>query len=76
MKPQSENPTISKNQQSPDRFSNTDRDEATLGTRKARVDSPNGLADEDQPVQRPPEAQPEPRPVDPILKQSPNSNLT
>ena len=49
-----------------DRYANTERDEATLGKSGNRQNAP-GLADDDQPIQRPPESQPEPRPPDPIM---------
>lgn len=54
------------------RYENVDRDEATLGLSKSRKPSPTGVADEDQPVQRPPESQPEPRPAAPVMNPSPN----
>ncbi|MGE3759373.1 MAG: hypothetical protein AB7H97_16540 [Pseudobdellovibrionaceae bacterium] len=56
-----------------DRFSNVDRDEATLGVSGNRENN-SGLAPEDLPTYAPPEHQPEPRPVDPVMK--PNSNST
>lgn len=68
MKPQTD-----KDKNKKDRLSNTDRDEATLGVSGNRKNDP-GLADEDQPVYRPPEGQPEPRPVEPILTSTPNTN--
>ena len=58
------------------KFENTDRDEATLGLSKSRKQSPQGVADEDQPVQRPPESQPEPRPATPIMSPSLTSPIT
>ncbi len=54
-----------------DRFSNTDRDEATLGV-SGNIKNNPGLSNEDQPTYRPPEGIPEPRPVEPIL--NPNSS--
>ena len=57
-----------------DRYSNTDRDEATLGVSGNRTNDP-GLANEDQPTWAPPEGQPEPRPVEPILNPNPNPNI-
>lgn len=59
--------------ESQDRFANTDRDEATLGTSKERKSDP-ALADEDQPTWQPPESQPEPRPANPIMNNSQPSN--
>ena len=59
------------NNKKKDRFSNVDRDEATLGVSGNRKNDP-ALANEDQPPWAPPESQPEPRPVDPILNQDPN----
>ena len=55
-------------------FANTDRDEATLGLTRVRQPIPDGVADEDQPIQRPPETQPEPRPATPVMNSSPNSS--
>ena len=66
-----------------DRFSNTDRDEATLGVSGNRKNNP-GLANEDQPAYqspegkpepRPPEGQPEPRPPEPIMNSTPQSTI-
>jgi hypothetical protein len=56
------------------KYENIDRDEATLGLTKNRKDSPKGVADEDQPIQRPPETQPEPRPATPIMSPSLNTS--
>lgn len=55
-----------------DRFSNVNRDEATLGTSFNRKNDP-ALSDEDQPPYAPPEHQPEPRPVEPYLESNPES---
>jgi len=51
-------------------YENTDRDEGTTGTTRERNPSNAGFADQDQPPWSPPESQPEPRPVDPILNPS------
>lgn len=67
----SENSKPDKNEKS--RFANTQRDEATLGTHKDR-ESDSKLADENQPTWQPPESQPEPRPADPIMNSSQQSN--
>lgn len=48
---------------SADRFANTERDDATVGTSHQRKADPK-LADKDQPKWQPPE-QPAPRPTDP-----------
>lgn len=48
-------------------YGNTDRDEATTGKSQERNASNAGYADQDQPPWSPPENQPEPRPVEPIL---------
>lgn len=53
-----------------EQFKNTVRDEATLGTNRDRFAQQPGLADEDSPTWRPPETEPEPRPVEPILDES------
>jgi hypothetical protein len=55
-------------------FENVDRDEATLGLSKSRKPGPPGLAEEDQPIQRPPETRPEPRPVEPTMSLPLNSS--
>ena len=55
-------------------YENVDRDEATLALSKSRRVSPEGVADGDQPIQRPPESQPEPRPATPVMNPSPNSS--
>jgi hypothetical protein len=78
MNPQTENQKISDVQPTSrdsetDRFANTERDEATLGVSGNRQNSPE-LADEDQPIQRPPESIPEPRPPTPNMNSSPNSS--
>lgn len=52
-------------------YHNVSRDEATLGQHRDRATALPGLANEDQPAWRPPESQPEPRPLDPILDQTP-----
>jgi hypothetical protein len=57
-----------------DRYSNVNRDEATLGVSGNRENDP-GLSNEDQPPWAPPEGQPEPRPVEPILNPNPNPNI-
>jgi hypothetical protein len=57
----------------PDRFANTERDDATLGVSKTR-NVPKELANEDQPTWQPPESQPEPRPANPIMNPSQPSN--
>ena len=62
----------SKNQ-SAERFTKTDRDEANLGVSKNR-ETDAGLASEEQPNWHPPESQPEPRPIEPILNPSQPSN--
>lgn len=49
-----------------DRVSNVSRDEATLGVSGNRTNDP-GLAPEDQPTYAPPEHEPEPRPVEPVM---------
>jgi hypothetical protein len=51
------------------RFSDTERDEATLGRsgRRPSAYREAGLAGEDQPPWSPPESKPEPRPAEPIL---------
>lgn len=69
MEKKSETP---KNKQD-DRFSNTDRDEATLGVSGNRKNDP-GLSNEDQPPYSPPESQPEPRPPNPYLNSDTNPN--
>lgn len=51
-------------------FENVDRDEATLGLSKSRKQGPPGIAEEGQPIQRPPETLPEPRPVEPTMSPS------
>jgi hypothetical protein len=51
-------------------YGNTKRDEATLGFSKDIQPNPPGAADEDTPPWSPPETQPEPRPVDPVLSPS------
>ena len=56
-----------------DPFANTERDEGTLGVRHDRKVNP-ALADEDQPTWQPPESIPEPRPADPIMKPTQQSN--
>jgi hypothetical protein len=56
-----------------DRYSNVDRDEATLGVSGNRKNNP-GLSNEDQPAWAPPEGHPEPRPVEPILNSNSNPN--
>lgn len=58
----------------PSQFENVDRDEATLGSSKSRKQGPDGVADEGQPIQRPPETLPEPRPVEPIMSPPLSSN--
>lgn len=57
-----------------DRFSNVERDEATLGVSGNRKNDP-GLSNEDQPAWAPPEGQPEPRPVEPILNPNPDPKI-
>lgn len=59
-----------------DPYENTDRDEGTLGTHHDREAGRDGMADEDQPKWSPPESQPEPRPVDPILDPSNSAPIT
>lgn len=75
MNPTNVNSNSSKDQQPSDRFANTEREESHLGNRKSLVDDPQGFADGDQPVQRPPESQPEPRPMQPTMT-SPKANLS
>jgi len=77
---QTENLAASANQKDPqrkdndaERFAHTDRDEGTLGVRHDTNANP-ALADEDQPTWQPPESIPEPRPADPIMKPTQQSN--
>ena len=55
-------------------FGNTERDEATVGTHKDKNVDPK-FADKDQPEWQPPESQPEPRPANPIMNSTQQTNL-
>ena len=57
--------------QTNEQFKNTKRDEATTGTNRDRFEAQPGLADENTPEWAPPEDQPEPRPVEPIMTSTP-----
>ena len=54
-------------EQTRDTLRNTVRDEGTTGKNQQKADQQPGLADEDTPQWRPPEADPEPRPPEPIM---------